>query len=300
MVISGFYLLALSFGFTISIALLITVLISKKTNSSQFYLGKNQSLDPRMAKIVSMIGGDLLSIVPKSVKQKTLKDKKLDDLFRESGNPWNLTKLEFLAVRATYALIFGVVFTLFSIIVNPPILVMVPIVLLGIYFGWSKPISKYKKVAKERNLSFKKNMPELLDYLTMIISDGSYTFPNAIEAVLPHLKESIVKEEFSKVLRSIEANSTVEDALNQLAARVPSTSLESFVQAVNNANKLNTPLDILMKTQAEKLRKDLLTEIRMTIQVLPTKTMLTVGPPAIFAILIVFMTPVIAALIQQL
>lgn len=294
------YYLALSVGFSLSLVMLIVVLFSKKTNSSRFYLGEIKNFDPKMAKLVNMVGGDLMSILPKSVHKKSMADKKMDDLFRESGNPWEVTKIEFTAIRATYAFLFAVIAFLFCIVFRPPMLISAPIVLLAAWYGWNKPVSKYKSLAKSRSVSFKKNLPEMLDYLTMIMSDGTYTLPNAIETVLPHLKESVVKDEFRRVVEAINAGSTTEAALNDLAVRVPSTSLESFVNAVNNANQLNTPMDGLMKSRAETLRKDLLNEIEMVIQTLPTKTMVTVGPPAIFSMLILFMVPVIVSLLTTL
>lgn len=140
----------------------------------------------------------------------------------------------------------------------------------------------------------------MLDYLTMIMSDGTYTFANAIEVVIPYLSESAVKTEFVRVTNSINSGMTVEQALIDLSQRLPSPALEAFVVAVNNANALNTPMEGLMRTRAKKSREDLLNELELIIQDLPTKTMLTVAPAAIISMLLIFMVPVIVALLQTL
>ena len=168
------------------------------------------------------------------------------------------------------------------------------------FLGWNKPISTYRKVAKGRESDFKKHFPELLDYLTMIMSDGTYTFANAIEVVLPYLPESAVKREFTQVTDSINAGMDTESALMALADRLPSPALEAFVNAVNNANKLNTPMDDLMRTRARKSREDLLNEIELVIQGLPTKTMLTVAPATILSMLLIFLVPIVVSLLTTL
>lgn len=294
------YFLVLSIGISLSIVALIAAFTSKKTSSSQFYLGNTAHIDPKMVKIVNLLGGDLLSLIPKDIQKKTISNKKMDDLFKESGNPWEVTKMEFLALRAAYLFVYGIIGLIFILIIQPIIPVSALIIMGLSYLGWNKPVSAYKSIAKQRSVDFKKNFPELLDYLTMIMSDGNYTFANAIETVLPYLPESSVKKEFTRVTDSINAGVNMETALNELSDRLPSPALESFIKAVNNANQLNTPMDGLMRTRAKKTREDLINDIELIIQSLPTKTMLTVAPATIFSMLAIFLVPVIVALMATI
>lgn len=294
------YFLVLSIGISLSIVALIAAFTSKKTSSSQFYLGNTAHIDPKMVKIVNLLGGDLLSLIPKDIQKKTISNKKMDDLFKESGNPWEVTKMEFLALRAAYLFVYGIIGLIFVLIIQPIIPVSALIIMGLSYLGWNKPVSAYKSIAKQRSVDFKKNFPELLDYLTMIMSDGNYTFANAIETVLPYLPESSVKKEFTRVTDSINAGVNMETALNELSDRLPSPALESFIKAVNNANQLNTPMDGLMRTRAKKTREDLINDIELIIQSLPTKTMLTVAPATIFSMLAIFLVPVIVALMATI
>lgn len=299
---SEMYFLALSIGFSLSLVALIAVLFSKKTNSSHFYMGNIDSkhIDPKMVKMVNFIGGDLISLVPKKIQKRSIADKKVDDAFRESGNPWGVTKMEFFALRLAYAFVAFLISAIFLIIVQPGLLLSGIITLLLTYLGWNRPLSQYRSIANKRADDFKKHFPEMLDYLTMIMSDGNYTLANAIETVVPYLPESTVKEEFTRVVDSVNSGMNVESALNDLAERLPSPGLEAFVRAVNNANQLNTPMDTLMKTRAKKSREDLINEIELIIQTMPTKTMLTVAPPAILSMLVIFMVPVIVALLATI
>lgn len=294
------YFLTLSIGLGLSIVALIAVFVSPRTNSSHFYMGNTENIDKRMVKVVNLLGGDLLSLIPKKVQKQSISSKEINDVFRESGNPWNVTKMEFLALRAAYAFIFGFIGLVFVLITKPGLAFGGIIIMAVLYLGWQRPISQYKSIAKARSNDFKKHFPEMLDYLTMIMRDGNYTLANAIETVIPYLPKSAVKEEFTKVSDSINAGVSTEVALDGLSERLPSPALEAFVKAVNNANQLSTPMDDLMRTRAQKSREDLLNDIEMIIQTLPTKTMLAVGPPTIGSMLVMFVVPVVIALLETL
>lgn len=300
MISTELYFLAMSIGFSLSLVALIAILLSPKTNSSHFYLSNTDHLSPTMVKVVNLLGGDLLSLIPGSVQKRSISSKEINDVFKASGNPWKVTKLEFFALRVAYAFVGLIIGTIFAFLIDPSVFVKVFLIFALGFLGWSKPISTYRKVAKERESDFKKHFPELLDYLTMIMSDGTYTFANAIEVVLPYLPESAVKREFTQVTDSINAGMDTESALMALADRLPSPALEAFVNAVNNANKLNTPMDDLMRTRARKSREDLLNEIELVIQGLPTKTMLTVAPATILSMLLIFLVPIVVALLTTL
>lgn len=294
------YHLALAVGFSISLVTLIAVLLSSRTNSTHFYMSNTEHLDPKMVKVVNLIGGDLLSILPKNVQKRSISNKEINDVFKASGNPWGVTKLEFLALRVSYGFIASIIGFLFVMLVRPGLMLGTLIVLALTFLGWNKPLSEYRKIAQNKEKDFKKHFPEMLDYLTMIMSDGTYTFANAIEVVLPYLPDSAVKSEFTKVVDSINSGMTTEEALIELSGRLPSPALEAFINAVNNANTLNTPMDGLMRTRAKKSREDLTNELELLIQGLPTKTMLTVAPATILSMLLIFMVPVIVALMSSL
>lgn len=294
------YHLALAVGFSISLVTLIAVLLSSRTNSTHFYMSNTEHLDPKMVKVVNLIGGDLLSILPKNVQKRNISNKEINDVFKASGNPWGVTKLEFLALRVSYGFIASIIGFLFVMLVRPGLMLGTLIVLALTFLGWNKPLSEYRKIAQNKEKDFKKHFPEMLDYLTMIMSDGTYTFANAIEVVLPYLPDSAVKSEFTKVVDSINSGMTTEEALIELSGRLPSPALEAFINAVNNANTLNTPMDGLMRTRAKKSREDLTNELELIIQDLPTKTMLTVAPATILSMLLIFMVPVIVALMSSL
>lgn len=293
-------LIMLSIGFSVSLISLLSVLFFSKSKNTHFNLSNTEKLDPKVVKMTNLIGGDLLSLMPNDIQRKTIRSKEIENLFKSSGNPWGVSKLEFLVLRVTYGFIGSIIAFLFSMLVQPGALGSVAIILAMTYLGYNRPVSVYTSVSNSREEDFKKHFPEMLDYLTMIMSDGNYTLPNAIENVLRYLPDSAVRDEFQRVIDSVNTGMSTEQALNNLSQRVPSTALEAFVVAVNNANALNTPMEGLMRTRAKKSREDLANELELEIQGLSTKTMLTIGPPTIISMLVIFMVPVVVALMSSI
>lgn len=294
--------IALSIGLSISIIGLVLVLKSPKTNSAQFYLSNTEKLDPMIVKFVNMLGGDMLSMIPQSTQKRSISNKEIDELFQKSGNPWNVTKLDFFALRVAYGLLGLLVGAGFSLLASVGLTFGIVMTLLMGYLGWNRPVSVYKGVAKNREKDFLKNFPELLDYLTMIMGNTSYTYTlgNALEIALQYIPDSAVKVEFTRVVDSINTGMPTEQALQALANRLPTPALQSFVNAVNNANKLNSPMNDLMEKRAKKSREDILNETELIIQALPSKTMLTVGPASILSMIAILMIPVVVALLSSI
>lgn len=295
-------ILGISIGLAVSIAGLIFVMVSPKTNSTQFYLSNTEKLSPGMVKFVDLFGGDVLSLFPAKAQKKSISNKEINDLFQASGNPWEVTKLDFFALRVSYGFAGIIVGIAFSFLAGTGLLFGMLITAFVGYFGWNRPVSVYKGIAEDREKDFLKHFPEMLDYLTMIMSNTSYTYTlgNAIEVSLQYLPESAVKFEFTRVVDSINAGMSTDLALKSLANRLPSPALQSFVNAVNNANKLNAPMNDLMAKRAKKSREDILNDMELQIQALPTKTMLTVAPASIISMLVIFMVPVVFALLSTI
>ena len=294
------YYLVLAFSFAVSVVALILVLFSKKTNTTQFYLSNEDKLNPNMVKFINLLGGDIMAIVPKNLQKKSVESKEIDEVFKASGNPWEVTKLEFYVLRLSYGFIGFAIAVLFAYILKTGLPIAVGLAGIMTFLGWNRPISQYRKIAKVREREFKKFFPEFLDYLTMIMGDGTNTFANAIEISVPYLLDSTVKEEFERVSESINAGMNTDTALTLLADRIPTPALQAFVQAVNNANKLNTPMDGLMRNRAKQSREDLRNDMELVIQSLPNKTMLTTAPVAILAIILIALVPVFMELLTSI
>lgn len=282
--------LALLMGFSASS--LFYYIFFSKGKTTTFYLSKGSKIPPRFKGFVNFFAGDLLSLIPEEQKKKTINSQKVDKILRASGNPWNITKVDFFAIRLSLTLLGGVVGVIFFLISSTSmsaemryvILVLLPIL------GWAYPMTTHTKLAKEREQLFKKSLPEAIDYLSMAMS-SNITLQNAFENIIQYLPTGPVKDEFILVVKSVRSGKTMESSLNELATRCPTYSIEAFVKALNNANTNNVPMLELLHARAEASRKDYETEISIRISHLPTKIFLIIGPVSVFSIVVVAAVP---------
>lgn len=298
---------------TLGIVALITfvflmILSPKKTTS--FELSDSSQLDPTLAKLVTLLGGDVSSFFPESVIKKN-ENEHLKRLIEASSNPWNITIHEFVIIRlvlATVGAISGLILGLLLILTGEslgvPIIMagfLTPVlIMLGGLLGFKYPESTYETEQKRRDKEFKMNLPEAIDYLIMILSGGGYSLPVAFEMSLDYLPEGVVHEEFTRIVSDLHAGKTMETALNDFAERVPSEGIRAFSKALNNANKLSVSVVEILKARAEASRKELELEIEKRLSTLPVKVMLVLSPSSALSIMLVALAPSADAIMKMM
>lgn len=291
------FFVVLSVVLAIAIATAVVYIMSPKSQPEKFYVSDDANLDPTIKKAMNLIGGDLLAIIPKDMSDDTLRNTEIDDLMRASGNPWEVSKVEFLLLRGMATLgglILGIVLAFgFEVSLGFGVAMVVGFA----YIGWIYPLSKYKSLAKEREDSFKMELPEAIDYLAMTMSAGDKSLQNAFTVILDYLQPSVVRDELELVAKSINAGQTMEASLEEMARRVPNEGIASFVNALNNANKNNVPIDTILKNRAEASRKDLDLELEKKIERVPYLVLGIIGPVAFVGLLIVTVLPSILSII---
>lgn len=295
-------ILIVSVLLAVLLVLFVYVLVTPNVKSETFVLGKNTAIDPTISKAVNFLGGDIAAMIPDSAKKKNRRNHKLKRLFITSGNPWNLTMDEFLVVRvfiAASAFILAILIAvLFSSIFN--VFVSVIVVIGFTFFGFMYPQIVYTSTSNDRIKAFKRELPEAIDYLVIAMSGGSYSLPSAIEKTVTFLPEGVMREEFRKITDSIHSGKSLETSLDEFAQRAPTEGIEAFVNALNNAARLNAPVVEILKNRSRASRDELNAEVDKKISTLSTKVMMIFGPTAYIAILLVVLVPIASSLIGML
>ena len=284
------------FGF-----LFLLILSPKKTTN--FKLSDDDELDSVLKKVVTLIGGDVLAFSENIRFKPKTRDDKLEELIHSCGNPWKVSLFEFQVIKLSLAVALGIVGAILGILlvvsdfafwgISP-----IASIALFAYLGYLYPNSYYEGVKKSRDLEFKKNFPEAIDYLLMILGGGGYTLPVAFEMTLEYLEEGAVKDEFTKIVSDLHTGQTMESALNNFASRVPSESIKAFSKALNNANKLSVSVVEILAARSDASRKELELEIEKRISTLDTKVMLVLSPTAMVSIMIVALAPSVQILLN--
>lgn len=169
-----------------------------------------------------------------------------------SGNPSGYTVDQYLALSIFAALVAmsaGIVLD-FALLGGRALLMTIPLMLA---IGFALPVLTLSSAAGKRVARISKQLPYTLDLVSLVMAAGS-SFTEAVETLIRDNPEDDLNQELRLALSEMEYGSTRAAALQNLADRIPLESLRSVVGAVNQAEKLGTPLSTILKLQAEMLR----------------------------------------------
>lgn len=258
--------------------------------------------DNTLLKLAAILGGELYSSLPEQASYSgRAAHPRLESLLQRSGNPWKFTAPEFQFFQITTAFIGFILggvaaFALsFSPITVPWWIVMPLTTVLGYFF----PYIKYRDLANQRDLDFKRQLPEALD-LIMISLTGGVPFAQAVRESIPNMKDGVLKEEFQEIVRQMDSGRTVNEALEFFGNRSPSESIRTFVHAVREANKLDVPLTEVLESRAEASREEYFALIESKIASLPSKLLVVLTPTLLPALFLVVLAPALLSLVKVL
>lgn len=295
------YVLSILFGL-VAIILAYNFFVPKRTDRFEPN-NENLTEDNKGLKVLMLLGAELYGALPatKGKAKKQRDTSKLQDLLVRSGNPWGVNPQEFLFLRYVTAIIGGAGGAAFWAALNG-FGVSVPwyaVVIISIIIGFAYPYILHKEKATERDLDFKKNLPEALDLIIISISSGK-TFNQSLRDAVPHLKDSHLKTELRSVIKSIDSGRTMKEALDIFASRAPSTSIVTFTRSLQEANELNASLEDTLRARSNESRAELFSIIREQTAALPTKMMAVLTPTITMTLLIFLVSPFLSTLMKVL
>ncbi len=169
-----------------------------------------------------------------------------------SGNPAGYSVDEYLAIClvSAAALTVGMILVQF-LFGSGELLFFVPVMAA---MGFLAPLWTLRAAADRRVVAIAKQLPYTLDLIALTMASGS-GFAESIETLIRDHPEDDLNQELRVVLSEIEFGTTRAAALDHLADRIPLESLRSVVAAVNQADRLGTPLSVILKLQADMLRQ---------------------------------------------
>lgn len=288
----------------VSILCLVIMLLFKTPGSNNYYIPLSGDIDPSIRKLVKVFGPDIVALSPSVLKKSKTKTEEIELLITKSGNPWGITATEFTLITATLfvlGIILGIILAALFAFLVPNLLI------IGIIIGFITPFclslipkAKYQSDSATREMEFKKNLPESIDLLIMALSGGNYTLINGIEEIIPHMEETVIKEEFVRITQDVESGMSVSESLRNMAERVPTEGIKAFVKALINANEQSVDLTEILKARARASRKELKDEAEKRIMKLPTKVMGVLSPTSALCVCAVAIAPSAYMLIQVL
>lgn len=177
--------------------------------------------------------------------------KRIRQNLQASGNPSGYTVDQVLALAMVSAVGVGGFSSLIALLINGGMLLLfLPTMSL---VGFMIPLTVLSSSAKKRARLIGKQLPYTLDLIALVMASGS-SFTEAVETLIRDDPDDDLNQELTFSLSEMEYGTTRAAALQNLGERIPLDSLRSVVGAVNQAEKLGTPLSAILKVQAEMLR----------------------------------------------
>jgi tight adherence protein B len=163
-----------------------------------------------------------------------------------AGLPWNMARFQGLSLAAAF------IGLMFGLIMGFPAL---PVIVLTLAFGAVPLLYVYN--CKEKRLDkIEQQLPDALDMMSRAMRAG-HAFPGALQMVGDESPQPIAGE-FKLTFDEINYGIPLQEALLNLATRVPSTDLRYFVIAVlvqrETGGNLSEVLDKISKLIRERLK----------------------------------------------
>jgi tight adherence protein B len=123
----------------------------------------------------------------------------------------------------------------------------------GITIGYILPKLWISRKRKQRIQKFNEQLPDMITAIIGSLRSG-YSFQQALKTVVEE-GELPVKEEIEQVLKETSCGISLEDALNNLYGRMPSSDLELMIQAVLIQRQVGGNLSIILETITKTIRE---------------------------------------------
>ena len=158
---------------------------------------------------------------------------------------------EFIGLKILWGIMFPAMLFILNVALSLGYPMWVPIA--AIPFGWVMPDMHANKQKKDRYTSIIIDLPFFVDLLALSTQAGS-DFIGAIQKITDKAEDSVLAEEFDKILRDIRLGSTREEALKAMSRRLEIPEITSFVNVLTDADATGAPISGVLKDQSEQMR----------------------------------------------
>ncbi|MBT8496523.1 MAG: type II secretion system F family protein [Deltaproteobacteria bacterium] len=176
---------------------------------------------------------------------------RIDKMLLHSGDYLGLTADEFVGLSVLSGLLMAVIgAALVSLMAMTPL-----VVVFGAVMGALIPYSQVTGEITERQRHINRTLPTAIDIASLCMGAG-LDFPGAIRQIVDRaLKAGTpLHDELTRLLQELSLGRTRQQALLELADRVPTEPVREFVSAVVQAEEKGNPLSEVLRIQARMLR----------------------------------------------
>ena len=170
----------------------------------------------------------------------------------QAGDPLGMDPAGFLGLRIGLALVCGAIFAAAAGAIEPNILLILLIGLIGLFFGYLVPGILLSRAVSTRKRRILRALPSALDMLALSARAGM-TFDGAVAQVVQRW-DNPLSDEFRILLTEFRMGRDRREALRSLGQRTGVQDVSRFTNAVIQADSLGVPVSRVLHDQALEMR----------------------------------------------
>ena len=206
---------------------------------------------PFAQRVLSPLSGRLASslmrITPNAIRRL------VEEKLAMSGSFGGLSIDGFLLLWGGLAFAFPVIAIVLLYLGQAATHIIAGIAMLAFAFGAALPFILLNQQIKQRKHSIQKDLPDVLDLLTVSVEAG-LGFDGALAKLVEKMKGALA-EEFSRVLQEIRVGVTRRNALHALGARCDVPDLSLFTTSIVQADQLGVSIGNVLRVQSAAMRE---------------------------------------------
>ncbi|WP_442599135.1 type II secretion system F family protein [Neobacillus sp. D3-1R] len=181
------------------------------------------------------------------------KEAKLERKLQLAGNPFGMTPVDFRLVQTALFVILPVLFGGYASLLRAGLGGIILFSFIGILIAVFLPNFYLKQKMKQKSHSALKELPDVLDLLTVSLEAG-LGFDSAVNKVVSK-KHGVLADEFHRCLEEIRLGKTRREALSGIRDRVEVDEVRSFISSILQAEKLGIGMVQVLRVQSSEVRE---------------------------------------------
>lgn len=178
---------------------------------------------------------------------------KIEEKLQLAGNPLGMTPVDFRIWQAAFLFIFPLLFGGYGALLNGGSVLIFLFAVVGMLVGLMLPHFYLKQKMKARSHQALKELPDILDLLTVSLEAG-LGFDSAVSKVVSK-KGGVIAGEFHRCLEEIRLGKTRREALSAIRDRLDVDAVKSFISSILQAEKLGVGMVKVLRIQSSEVRE---------------------------------------------
>ena len=207
------------------------------------------------ASLYERIGKPLMNDFKRSFKRRMPgeKEAKIETKLQLAGSPFGMTPVDFRLLQISLVLLLPLLAGGYGAILQAGYAGIVLFLLIGLAAGTFLPHYYLSIKRKARNKSALKELPDILDLLTVSLEAG-LGFDSAVSKVVSK-KDGVLSAEFHRSLEELRLGRTRREALTGIKNRIEVEEVRAFISSILQAEKLGIGMVQVLRVQSNEVRE---------------------------------------------